>query len=152
MGFAPFLAKLGIRGHSLTAHRECIATRSEGASQRRARQPELWVLPPGAPKSLTHALEQHKAGPIENGDMATLADIALADAELQWHIIQGERAYDAMYRVRSKSELTGHYSEIKESLSMAIQCARRMGRPDEEARLRARLTHIKAVCRSQGGF
>lgn len=58
----------------------------------------------------------------------------------------GEEAYDRMYDTRSPS---GDYSEAKENFHAAIALARELGLTEEAARLEKRLTHIKAVFRSQ---
>ena len=58
----------------------------------------------------------------------------------------GEEAYDRMYDTRSPS---GDYSEAKENFHAAIALAKELGLTEQAARLEKRLTHIKAVFRSQ---
>ena len=58
----------------------------------------------------------------------------------------GEEAYDRMYDARSPS---GDYSEAKENFHAAIALAGNLGLDDEVERLEQRLSHIKAVFRSQ---
>ena len=58
----------------------------------------------------------------------------------------GEEAYDRMYDARSPS---GEYSEAKDNFHAAIALAGDLGLDDEVERLEQRLSHIKAVFRSQ---
>jgi hypothetical protein len=61
-----------------------------------------------------------------------------------------EQAYDDMYeKAHSPSAATGYYSTAKEALHDAIRVANELGLTEEEAKLNARLAHIKAVFRSQ---
>src|SRR5262249_28648237 len=61
----------------------------------------------------------------------------------------GEEAYDQMYEERSSSGDTACYSEVKESFYEAIRVARELGLAEKEQALEERLSHIKAVFRSQ---
>ena len=61
----------------------------------------------------------------------------------------GEEAYDQMYEERSSSGATACYSEVKESFYEAIRVARELGLAEKEQALEERLSHIKAVFRSQ---
>jgi hypothetical protein len=62
---------------------------------------------------------------------------------------QAEAAYTRMYDAHDASEAAARYSDAKEALYDAIGLARRLGKVDIGARLEQRLTHIKAVFRSQ---
>lgn len=62
----------------------------------------------------------------------------------------GEQAYDDLYeKAHSSSAATGYYSTAKEAFHDAIRIASELGLTEEEAKLNARLAHIKAVFRSQ---
>lgn len=58
----------------------------------------------------------------------------------------GEEIYQEMYETGSR---LGLLSEIKECFAAAIAAAEAEGLTAEAKRLRARLTHIIAVCRHQ---
>jgi hypothetical protein len=61
-----------------------------------------------------------------------------------------EQAYDDLYeKAHCSSDATGFYSTAKEALHDAIRIASELGLAEEEAKLNARLAHIKAVFRSQ---
>lgn len=61
----------------------------------------------------------------------------------------GEKAYDQMYDAHSAGAATGLYSDAKEAFYDAISLANELGLKDESEALEKRLTHIKAVFRSQ---
>jgi len=58
----------------------------------------------------------------------------------------GEAYYDAMYDTRYPS---GEYANAKDAFRDAIALAHQLGETEIGERLLARLTHIKAVYRSQ---
>jgi hypothetical protein len=62
---------------------------------------------------------------------------------------KAEAAYDAMYDAHDPSAAGVCYSDAKEFFYEALGLARRMGAAGDVARLEARLTHVKAVYRSQ---
>ena len=75
---------------------------------------------------------------------------AMSDEQrLAWFEAQAEQAYDKMYDATHSTEAAAHYSDAKNAMSDAIALARRLGQDATVARLEARLTHIKAVFRSQ---
>jgi hypothetical protein len=60
-----------------------------------------------------------------------------------------EEAYDRLYEAHSSSDATACYSDAKEALYDAISLARQLGLLNEVEALEKRLSHIKAVFRSQ---
>jgi ankyrin repeat protein len=85
---------------------------------------------------------------LDRGAIVRNADRALFEEWLQWLEAQAENAYDKMSDAPSPMA-SGHYANAKDFLHDAIALARRLDRQDTVARLSARLTHIKAVFRSQ---
>jgi hypothetical protein len=73
------------------------------------------------------------------------------EERLQWFEAQAEQAYDQMYDARPGTDAAARYSDAKEALHEAIGLAERLGRSEDAQRLNARLSHIKAVFRSQFG-
>jgi hypothetical protein len=71
------------------------------------------------------------------------------EQRLAWLEAQAEAAYDKMYDATHGSDATARYSDAKEAMRDAIGLARRLGQGALATRLEARLTHIKAVFRSQ---
>lgn len=85
---------------------------------------------------------------LDRGAIVRDADRAMFGEWLQWLEAQAEDAYDKMSDAPSPMA-SGHYANAKDLLHDAIALARRLDRQDTVARLSARLTHIKAVFRSQ---
>jgi hypothetical protein len=71
------------------------------------------------------------------------------EARLRWLEQQAELAYEAMYDAAPGAALAGRYSDAKEFLYDAIALAEQLGHAATAERLSKRLTHIKAVFRSQ---
>jgi hypothetical protein len=71
------------------------------------------------------------------------------EQRLAWFEAQAEAAYDKMYDAANSSDATARYSDAKEAFRDAIGLARRLGRIGDAERLGARLSHVKAVFRSQ---
>ena len=69
--------------------------------------------------------------------------------KLEWLEEQAEKAYETMYDARFGT--AGHYNDVKEFLTDAISLARELELDDEAERLTGRLSHIKALYRSQFG-
>jgi hypothetical protein len=71
------------------------------------------------------------------------------DVKLEWHVRQAEAAYGRLYEVWSDTERTAAYSECKESMTEAIRLARQLGLEERVVELEKKLSHYKAVFRSQ---
>ncbi len=75
---------------------------------------------------------------------------ASGDAErLRFFEAEAESAYAKMYDAMDQTTAAGHYSNAKEALHAAIAVAMELEDRETSERLQARLTHIKAVFRSQ---
>jgi iduronate 2-sulfatase len=97
------------------------------------------------------------AGQIELGEryaagmMKALGGKMTDDERLTWFEAQAEQAYDQLCDARPGTDAAARYSDAKEALHDAIALAGRLGRNEDAERLNARLSHIKAVFRSQFG-
>jgi cellobiose-specific phosphotransferase system component IIA len=60
-----------------------------------------------------------------------------------------EQAYNDMYEAHTFSQANAPYSDAKESLYDAIQCAEELGLTEQADSLKSRLSHIKSVFRNQ---
>jgi len=60
-----------------------------------------------------------------------------------------EQAYEAMYEAHSFAQASACYSDAKEAIYDAIQCAEELGLSKQADSLEKRLSHIKSVFRSQ---
>ncbi|HEV2532363.1 hypothetical protein [Phenylobacterium sp.] len=59
--------------------------------------------------------------------------------------LRAEAVYAAMYDAPARHAVKAHYEDTCLNFARAIAAAREAGRPDEAARLQARLDHVRAV-------